>query len=351
MEGVKDKVKERLGYGLENEADLLSRAGENTTRKSIALGITSRGIGFGVLETYRYLTNYGDPRLPDIYKVYRIALYCFEAKARSVVGTVVPLGDNVADETQRTLYPTGFFLSARTISGLPKQIAMIINAIGVIKAENCTYYPVLPKDIEAEVNGATLFCPQPDRVILSNLRKTVVALADPAIPVIWRQDFFARSPIPGMIVVNNLLINPDEIMPDGYDEQMLMDDIRELGNLNPIIQKFATKLSGALLSWDPMGGMSLLITTGPSDMKAKLRNGGQELDVYYRTCNPLGDAKDHWCMHEVTQADKMVGIIAMTGELPVYENLEKPLFTIRAQEIASYVVTASREATTRLLFA
>lgn len=56
-------------------------------------------------------------------------------------------------------------------------------------------------------------------------------------------------------------------------------------------------------------------------------------------------------MHELTQADKMVGIITMTGEAPLYENLEKPLFTIRAPEIASYMITASREATARLLFA
>lgn len=208
---------------------------------------------------------------------------------------------------------------------------MIINALGIIKVNNCTYFPVLPKDVEATVNEATRFCPQPDRIVLSNLRKTVEALADPATPAACRQEFFARSPIPGQVVANNLLVNANEIMPEGYNEAMLMDDIRELENLNPIIQEFATKLSSALLWWDPVGGMSILLTTGPSNMQAKLRYGGQALEEYYKVCNPLGDARDHWCMHELTQADKMVGIISMTGETPVYENLEKT-----GSEISTY---------------
>lgn len=223
-------------------------------------------------------SNYGDPRPPSIYSTYRMALYGFEAKVRSIAGTVVPLGDNVLNDVQRSNYPTGFFSSAKTISGLPKQIEMVINSLGVVKADTCTYFPAIPKDVEAMVADEARFCPQPDRLVLSNLRKTVVALADLSTPVDWRRDFFDKSPIPGQVVVNNLLINADEIMPDGYDESALMDDIRELGNLNPIIQKFAQKRSGTLLNWDPVGGQSLLLTTGPSTIKAKHRFGGQPLE-------------------------------------------------------------------------
>lgn len=263
----------------------------------------------------------------------------------SVDGTVVPLGDNISDDVQHPGYSRGFYLAAKTVSGLPKPIELIINSIGTVNTGTCVYQPALPKDIVAKVNGIDRFCPQPDRLTISNLRTTVAALADPTTPDEWRSSFFARSPIPGQVTESNLLTNAAEIMPPGYDEERLLSDIRELGNLNPIIQKYATKLSETILSWDTAGSQSLLLTTGETPAAR------QELPDYYKVCNPIGNATNHWSTHELTQADKMVGVVTMTGETQHFENLAKPLFTIRAPEIAGYVVTLSREATVRLLFA
>ena len=350
MKEVHDKIRERLGYGLDSEVELLARAGENTTRKSIAVGITTRGVGFALAESYRSLMNFGDPHPPSIYAAYRVALYCLEAKVLSVEGTVVPLGDNHVDDVQVPNYRRSFYLEAKTVSGLPRSLELLINAIGSVKVGDCVYQPVLPKDITAVVRGVERYYPQPDRVTISNLRRMVVALSSEETPAEWRREFFERNPIPGLTIVNNILMNPDEVMPAIYGEDEVMRDIREIANLNPIVQKFAIKLSGGLLSWDVTGSPSLLVTTGPNNLRAAERPGGQALEDYYRMCSPHGDAKDHWTTTDLTQSEKLVGVLNMLGEAARFDNLEKPLFTLRAKEIASYTITVGRDSVSRLLF-
>lgn len=57
MKSEKEKARERLGYGLSNEADLMTHAGDNTTRKSIGVAVSTRGIGITTCETYRTINS------------------------------------------------------------------------------------------------------------------------------------------------------------------------------------------------------------------------------------------------------------------------------------------------------
>lgn len=227
MESEKEKARERLGYGLSNEADLMTHAGDNTTRKSVGVAVSTRGIGITTCETYRTLASYVDARPPSIFATYRIGLFCLEAKVRSVKGKVVPLGRVQAEMEEERSFGAAFFQNAQTVSGLPRPVEMVINAVGVVKTSGATYFPVLPAQVYNTHNGERRLCPQPERVSFSSLRKIVEALANPGTPEAWRRHFFTHCPLPGAKVVNQLLTNPDDIIVADYGEDQLLDDIRE----------------------------------------------------------------------------------------------------------------------------
>lgn len=142
MESEKEKARERLGYGLSNEADLMTHAGDNTTRKSVGVAVSTRGIGITTCETYRTLASHVDARPPSIFATYRIGLFCLEAKVRSVKGKVVPLGRVQAEMEEERSFGAAFFQNAQTVSGLPRPVEMVINAVGIVKTSGATYFPV-----------------------------------------------------------------------------------------------------------------------------------------------------------------------------------------------------------------
>lgn len=98
MTEIKDKAKERLVYGLLNDVDLLKRVNENTIRASVPRSTT-----------YRALTNYGDARPPPIYAAYRVGLYVLEAKAQSLEGKCLPLGNDLAPHGLVFSRPASFY--------------------------------------------------------------------------------------------------------------------------------------------------------------------------------------------------------------------------------------------------
>lgn len=234
MESEKEKARERLGYGLSNESDLLTHAGDNTTRKSIGVAVTTRGIGITTCETYRTLASYVDARPPSIFATYRVGLFCLEAKVHSIRGKVVPLGRIQADNEEERSYGASFFQNAQTVSGLPRPVEMVVNAIGIVKTSGATYFPVLPAQVYNTHNGVRRLCPLPERVSFSSLGKIVRALADQSTPIAWRRHFFEHNPLPGAKITNNLLMNPTDFIVDGYDEDQLLDDIREFSRLNSL---------------------------------------------------------------------------------------------------------------------
>lgn len=127
-----------------NDVDLLQRVNENTIRTSVPVSVSTRGIGFGLTTTYRALTNYGDARPPSIYDAYRVGLYVLEAKAQSLEGKCLPLGDDLAPHGLVFSRPASFYQQARTVSGLLKIIQATIDAVGFVEKADVTYRPVIP---------------------------------------------------------------------------------------------------------------------------------------------------------------------------------------------------------------
>jgi len=86
--------------------------------------------------------------------------------------------------------------------------------------------------------------PHPYLLIFNNLRSTVEALANPYVPAEARADFIAHNPIPGAKYVDGLLINPNDIIPAGYDVGELLRDQRSVRSMLERISPKSSHLIG-----------------------------------------------------------------------------------------------------------
>jgi hypothetical protein len=86
------------------------------------------------------------------------------------------------------------------------------------------------------------FVPQSERIVLSNLRETVVALGEVETPPQTREVFYNNNPIPGAVWRvapdnSHILLNGDETMPPDYTSDMLRDDIDNYSRMHTWLQK------------------------------------------------------------------------------------------------------------------
>lgn len=79
---------------------------------------------------------------------------------------------------------------------VPTPIRQIINAIGMIEVHGTKYIPAIAAPVHDRQHR---LIPRPDSLIYSNLRATVVALANLDTPERYRRAFENANPIPGFI--------------------------------------------------------------------------------------------------------------------------------------------------------
>lgn len=345
----KEKVKERLGFGFKGEKEILQRLGDEPSRYAVPIAVTSRGIGFGIATTYQSLTNYGDARPPSIYSMYRVSLYAFEAKLTSLLGKTIPI-ENFDGAILSPRYTQAYYAQARTLSCLPKPVVMILDAVGITTVYNVQYVPVMAHPIYSTINGVRRLYPLAEQVSFSYLRDIVVALASESTPLEWRRRFWEHNPIPGAIVAGDLLQNPDDIIPDGYTEEHLLQDTRLVAGVVPTMQKFAPKFVGTSIKWEEKGSSSILISSEMGTLRQELRTAGEPLPEYYRRCVVVGDSRERWAIEQHVGADRLLAAATLLGEIPRFSNLMKPLYTRRSREISSYRSQLSHEAIMRMVY-
>ncbi|CAH0390883.1 unnamed protein product [Bemisia tabaci] len=212
----------------------------STVSKATELPVTSRGIGLLTLESFKkaqYLKM--PPMNVTIFSVYRASLAQFGAKVimcRRFKSTPLhsrPQMDLTFEEQNLSL-----------ILGQQQNfscIATAINQLGTVQVGDIKYVVEMPanalpmlvdnrqcRPAIANVDGRPQpvcnpqgdieragFGPNPYLVTLSNLRATVVLLADPATPQASRQYFYENNPLPGSTwnvgPQGPVLTNPDVI--------------------------------------------------------------------------------------------------------------------------------------------
>ncbi|CAB3252423.1 unnamed protein product [Arctia plantaginis] len=250
MSSLQDEIRKKMFVGT-NEEDALARLSEQQTLKAITLSITTRGIGLGICHlTFISISYHENIRVPSIYAMYRVFLGLLEAKLEAIKSDL-PVIPRVTDHIKHPGVTSDMLRVAQSVTIVPEPIRRIINAIGYLKYEDKVYVPAVAAD---PVDRHNIVTPRPENVLLSTLRRTVEFLANAESSAGVRRRFHENCAIPGAIWVNDILQNPDEIMPRGYN--MYEDFRRESMLIAPFLvslQKHVPKLVANTEPIDPSG--------------------------------------------------------------------------------------------------
>lgn len=214
-------------------------------KTAIEIPVTTRGVGFLTNECYSRAIQHV-PRSADVcdkFALYRVSLAQHQLQLdRSQQHHLLP--DPSFHEVpiqDVSLEPS----LAQEIQGMDTNfglVADLINATGPVDINQRQYVPFVPK---TEVNteqtialastptkrrkaSGTRLVPDPYAVTFNNVRATVVALASATTPEAERAYFRRNNSIPGALFRDdNILENPDEIVPPGYARTHLKRDLRK----------------------------------------------------------------------------------------------------------------------------
>lgn len=237
---------------------------------------------------------------------------------------------------------------AQTVTIAPEPIRRVINAIGIINYDEGVYIPTVARPSTGDTGR---FIPQAQNILYSSLRQTVVALADPATPERYRRRFEENNPIPGAIWHNHLLVNADEIIPANHTTEDLRDEIALLSPYLNKLQKHVPKMVDGTIDFKSSGKLSSFICNRMSDLRVPPREVGEQLQDYYRRAYPMGNIKEFYSYAKLPAAERLEGQINLLGELPRFENLVYPLYTMRTEHVCKYQLQTDYKAIAQILYA
>lgn len=234
MAQQREIVQRRLGVFNQDAAQLeqsLKSMAVTVQPRSIPLPVATRGVGFtSVAEYSRLISAWNKETVVEIcsiYQYYRVSLFllAFKIYHSRYVQTreeSFPLSPRfVMNEEQRQVL--------QTVVQVPLSMYNILCTVGVVEGE-AAFHSYLPdQDL---VNG------QDVALYLSpfNIREALTRLADVETPQVDRRSFFDLNPLPGARWDENqehgpLLLNGDQIWPEGYNVAVLQADIHAYSNL------------------------------------------------------------------------------------------------------------------------
>lgn len=345
--GIDAMIKSTLHPGAKSSDEVLAKIGEHHTLRAITLSITTRGIGFGLCHLSYIAVSYHEIAVPSIYSQYRVFLAVLEAKLESLK-TAYPLPARDADQAYRYEVNADLLHIAQTVTIAPEPIKRLINAVGIINYDEGVYIPTVSKTINDDRGR---FIPQSQNLLYSSLRRTVVALADPATPERYRRRFIETNPIPGAIWQNHLLVNADEIIPADHDHTSLRDDIALLSPYLNKLQKNIPKMVDGTIDFKSSGKLSSFVCNKMSDLRAPPREINENLQDYYRRAYPLGNIREFYSYAKLPAADRLEGQINLLGEIPKFENLIYPTYAVRMDNICKYQLQTDYKAIAQILYA
>ena len=190
--------------------------------RNVPLQCSTRGIGFGVVSTLCSVEAvYKSPPPQDVpvFQLYRVSLALLESKMSLV---------NIYSSKDVYSFRNYSYRDAvLSIDKMPTSISTIIDSLGTFTHSNTTFVPVMAPD---RFDNNNLLIPDAGSVYYSNLRSVVSSLSNSRTPFEARKRFVQENSIPGArFSAECILENPDDIMPDGYDNnQLLCEDIKRV---------------------------------------------------------------------------------------------------------------------------
>lgn len=212
---------------------------------------------------------------------------------------------------------------AQEVKGMDQNFALIadlINVTGTVEVHQQQFTPFVPAIAEVEVQEPShtpkkrkvvedRFIPDPYTVTFNNLRSTVVALANPNTNFAVRQYFVENNPIPNAVFVDNVLQNPEVIIPNGYDRTRLKRDLRAAEAFFGLLGSKLTSLMGKC-QFNGRGAPSQLC--GYYKEMFRLSEG----DVYSPAHSRIRSARP------IETNYMLRGVLSLLGETPV-DGLER----------------------------
>lgn len=301
------------------------------------LPISTRGIGFYsqslFIKLHQTLKN-----IPQcsVYELYRLSLAQLELKLiKSVRSQSQPYPTN-NDQYYKPMLDLEFRESIEGMSVNFGPIAAIINAIGSFVYGETTYYPRLPVMEE--------LIPQPQLIVLSNLRRVVNLLSNRATPHNSRLYFYNVSPLPGAIWGPDpirragqrrrvddqhhpdfpLLMNPEDFMPQEYDIQDLDQDINRVKNFINFCSRKSIKYveNGSAISYDSKaaGLKTMLVTNYIHELRNPEAVMDREGHINYAEMSlPVGGLCQYWSDVKIDNITAFLGALHVLGEIPVHQ--------------------------------
>lgn len=224
-------------------------------------------------------------------------------------------------------------MQSNSVVKLPEPINRIVASVGRIVYNDEPYIPCLPKDmIDTQGN----FVPVPETVVLSNLRATVEALANPRTPANIRHNFRSKNPIPGTKwSEDNFLLNPDDIIVPNYTVAHFRDDTFQITPFVNQLETYIPKLKGGINKvLEDQGHKSQFVCNLSGLLKQpELGDGAreQELQILYKRL-PIGEIHLFWSRYKLDASDKILGVITLLGEVPSLRKVVDPLYTLRQSQ-------------------
>lgn len=313
--------------------------------------VTSRNIGLSTVSLLHTANQYRNNLvMPDVYQMYRVYLAAFEAKViklRKESGILLRQPESIYSHTTAR---ANFVEDIARFNAFSLGIKMTIEAIGVVTDSNDVAYLPVVAEIKRDPDGHLL--PRPENTMLSNLRETVVELADEETPLEVRRRFHKNNPIPGCQWSNeHVLLNPDDIISENYEiNQNLPNDIMGLTPFMSTLQKVAPKLVGGALETKLTGQRSLFVSNSMSTLKVPDRRINQDIDAYIRNCVPQGDVRMFSYSTILSPAERLEGQLILVGEQPGVVNLLRPLYYKRESDQHPFEFEQSYMAVTSNLY-
>lgn len=246
MKALEEKLDENLFSSLQKQFDEM-RLGE--LQHSTPISITTRCLGFLTFLIYTKLCEslrvFVVVDRCTIHQMYRVVLAMFEYRLSLVYRKPVT-GPFQPFDCDHVNLGSEFRDAIRSSIDMFKPLSDVINYVGVLTYHQKTWVPRIPTN-----------APRYLKLLLSNLRDTVLRMSDNATPVAERRAFRLRSSIPGAIWNNDLIVNADEIMPNGYNGQLLMDDVSRFSALYRLASVRFQDMKG-VVTYDTVGSPALL---------------------------------------------------------------------------------------------
>ncbi|KAJ8727912.1 hypothetical protein PYW08_016297 [Mythimna loreyi] len=298
--------------------------------RPMLLSLSTRGIGLNLCSFYANAIRHSRRNeLPDINAVYRAMLAIVETKL-----------DNLGSPPRYNdfAYVTSSYKLTNLIGHMtfwvPTSLQRIIDAIGITETEDeGIYFPVMSENtIDDNLN----FVPRPENIHLSNLRETVLALADSndsVAAVSYRTKFYQNNPIPAAEWdQNHTLMNAAKIMPDQYDyDKDLRNDIKTLNSLQQITRTLE-KINLKKVTFSNATG--ILMSSKMSGLRAPDLRPNETLIDYYCHANPEKDVQNFRSLFNLSDDIKMQGATMLLGEQPIIDDCpQHSVYALRSESL------------------